>query len=71
MQTLAQQFANIADPAARVQFAAQAWVTGRWFGGHSLQFADGSCATVRGGEVESPRPAPIEWTDAKRIEWDV
>jgi len=71
MTTLAQQFADIRDIKARVKFAASAHVTGRWFGGHSLEFSDGSTATVRNGEVESPRPSPIDWTEARRSEWDV
>lgn len=71
MKTQAQQFADIRDHKARVGFAASARVTGRWFGGHSLEFSDGSVATIRGGEVESPRPSPIEWTEARRVEWDV
>lgn len=71
MKTLAQQFADIANHKVRVEFASSARVVGRWFGGHSLEFADGSVATVRNGGVESPRPSQIEWTEARRSEWDV
>ena len=69
--TLAMQAARLTpgDPTLRALLAG-AYPEGRWFGGVTYRFSDDSTLTMRFGKVESPRP-PIEWTDAKRIEWDV
>lgn len=71
--TTAQQIADLfqTDRKAAMELAKTGRTSSRWFGGCDITFADGSIVTMRFGMVESPRPSPIVWTPAKRIEYDV
>ncbi len=58
--TTAQQIADLNATnasAARAEIA-KGWVHSRWFGGCTVDFADGSQIVIRSGRIESPHPTP-------------
>jgi hypothetical protein len=72
--TTAQQIADLAQqdfPAAMRAALAQGKTFAIWFAGRAYSFEDGSVLTLRAGKIESPQPTPINWTAAKRTEFDV
>lgn len=69
--TTAQMIADMPEGPEQMRALSKGWKENSWFGGCEYAFADGSRIVIRTGRIESPHRSPIQWTPAKRTEWDV